>query len=189
MWDKVNQMLNFLPIGMDQDEINKLGRRGITYDKSTKNQLLRAYTYKDKPTRDQVLNFEKENALRLPEDYIMFLITHNGGHPDRNVVTVVNKERVLSCFYALNTPLIIASLDWAITAFKGRIPDGFLPIAYDPSGNQFLIDASSNNSNGNIFFWAHDSEVEEVRQPYYGNMRKISNSFSDLLSLLEGKQV
>jgi hypothetical protein len=43
MRDKVKKMLIFLPLGMNQDEINELAKRGITYDKSTKKQLLRAY--------------------------------------------------------------------------------------------------------------------------------------------------
>jgi hypothetical protein len=179
-----DSMLIFSPLGMKQEEIDALAKRGIAYDKSTKKQLLRAYLHKSKPTRERISQFEKEYSLKLSNDYAEFLMIHNGGHPNKNIINVVGHNRVISRFFAMETPLTAASLDWVITVYQGRFPNGFLPIADDPGSNLFLIDATRSDNNGRVYFWSHDGEVEEEEQPYFGNMDYTCDSFSGLLERL-----
>jgi hypothetical protein len=177
-------MLKFYPFGMSQEAMDDLIKRGQARDYSKKERRLcvQAYNFAGKPSHDEILVFSQKNNLDLPEDYIHFLMCVNGGNP--NYIEVGNTTRVLVAFLAFSNPLPDVCIDRNLYNLEGRIPHGFLPVAYDPFGNFFLIDARKSKSNGQIYFWSHEEEADEEGQPYFGNMDIICESFSELLNIL-----
>ncbi|MDR1888098.1 MAG: SMI1/KNR4 family protein [Zoogloeaceae bacterium] len=133
-------MVKFSRLGMAQAQIDALSKRGITYDKTTKKQLLCAYDFSEKPSHGDVERFEITNTLKLPGDYATFLMKYNGGYPDPDTITVKSGfEIVIKRFNAMVTPLVSARLETNYHAYQGRIPKGFLPIACSVSGDILLL--------------------------------------------------
>jgi hypothetical protein len=44
--------------------------------------------------------------------------------------------------------------------YEGRLPEGTIPIAYDPFGNLILLGIRG-ESKGKVLFWDHESELDE----------------------------
>jgi hypothetical protein len=179
-------MLKFSPFGMSQEAMDELVVKGQAkyYSKRDRKLSVLAYDFKEKPTRNEIMDFARENNLILPDDYINFLLDINGGHIDNIEIF----GRVVSRFFAFSNPLIKVCIINRLHVFEGRIPEGFFPVADDPFGNLFLMDVRKLPGNGTIYFWNHDLEGEEDEQPYFDNMAVLCESFSKFLDILEHEQ-
>ena len=124
-------------------------------------------------------DFVKKYSLTLPDDYIKFLLEHNGGAP----VPSTNRtpETFVQWIYGIQDEENWASLKWNIDIYDERIPFKTLPIATDPGGNQFLLSLRK-DSYGEIWFWDHENECETNAKEYFDNIIKSADSFSNFIN-------
>jgi cell wall assembly regulator SMI1 len=134
-----------------------------------------------------LVHFEKQHGIRLPADYRAFLLEHNGGEPNPNMIDFLESGRLQSdivrFFYGIHSGPEWARLDLSIEAFKGRMPDEFIPITADPFGNQFVLGVKAPYES-KIYFWDHERELDEDSHAIFENMSFVANSFSEFLNLL-----
>ncbi len=128
-----------------------------------------------------VRQFEQTVGADIPTDYRDFLLKNNGGKPTPNVFDIPqeNNASVLREFFGLNgakTSKFQAKLE----TYKDRYPADMLPIGSDPSGNLVLLSVTGTEK-GKVYFWDHELEADDERQPYYENIYLISNSFAEFL--------
>jgi len=83
--------------------------------------------------------------------------------------------------YALISGLACVTLRHRLSAYKGRVPHGMLPIGDDPAGNLYLMDLSPGERYGRIYFWDHEIEADDEGQSHQKNITLISNSFIEFL--------
>jgi cell wall assembly regulator SMI1 len=57
-------------------------------------------------TDEEVIAFEKEAGIALPQDYRQFLLTHNGGKPSLDLLTIPDceQEALIDHFLGLSRP-------------------------------------------------------------------------------------
>jgi len=110
-------------------------------------------------TDDSLIVFENKIDVRLPEDYRLYLKKYNGGLPEKACFYIQKKqiESRIHHMYGLNDGPTYQKLDCVMKIYKGRIPNGVLPIADDPFGNIICIGIEK-KCFGNILFWDHEKE-------------------------------
>jgi hypothetical protein len=138
------------------------------------------------------------NALgfgaKLPHDYMSFLLTVNGGIPDKNIfnvkapgysnITSIDGFLGVSAKYGCN---ILSYLN-SYKEYEGIIPDYMLQIATDISGDPIFIALKMNHSRGKIYYWDHDYAYHSD-ESYDPNVPiLIANSFDEFLSKLYSKE-
>jgi len=130
----------------------------------------------------RLCNFEQRIGARLPEEYRVFLVDHNGGTPVPNHFNTLGESggSRLNEFYGLHDGPSYANLEDSYEVYLGRMPASVIPIASDPFGNAICIGISGCEA-GKIIFWDHDLEGTEDEQPYFGNITLIANSFNEFL--------
>ena len=129
------------------------------------------------PLNEQALNeFEKKYSIKFPAAYRSFLLNHNGGSPRPNCNPT--PETDVNWIYGIHSGPNWARLGDTIECFKGRIPQGAIPIASDSFGNQFLLFLNDDNY-GEVWFWDH--ELEGNGDDYPGYIIKSATSFEDFL--------
>jgi len=69
-------------------------------------------------------------------------------------------------------------------AYRGRVPDDYLPIADDPAGNLFCVTLRGDDK-GAIYFWDHEHEREDPSDR--GNMYRVAGDIRELLSKLRAE--
>lgn len=128
----------------------------------------------------EMIAFEQENEIKLPQDYKAFLIENNGGKP----VYEGNSDGILvDWFYGFHEGPAWSTIYYAIDVFHSRIPSWFFPIGCDPFGNQYLMSLYEGNY-GLVAFWDHEKESKGNASQYFDNMRIIGDSFSEFLTKL-----
>ena len=137
------------------------------------------------PHESDILQFEAELDVKLPESYKAFLITHNGGRPKPSKISFTAKngkleDSPIQYFFGLHNGRI-ASLRQKFGLYKNRIPKDFLSVATDSFGNLILMNVG-NQSNGKIFFWDHEREED---LPPLNNISFVANSFEDFVDALK----
>ncbi|PFG12305.1 SMI1/KNR4 family protein [Bacillus sp. es.036] len=132
-----------------------------------------------KITLDDIKKFENENNLKLPKEYIEFLLEHNGGFPQESgfKISEVEGESLVNKFYGIGN--MKSNLGKVLEVLEGEIPAGFISIANDPAGNEILIGISGDYLE-KVYFWMHDVEPEEEMD----NMFILADSFSEFLDNL-----
>jgi hypothetical protein len=121
-------------------------------------------------TEGRLLAFESELGAVLPDEYRAFLLSHNGGVPEREVFDVPGEdggERPFHCFFALHDgpwddstsegsegfPLQAALADFR--ADGG--PADVLPVGKDWSGSYVCVDLAG-AGRGRVLYCDHDME-------------------------------
>lgn len=137
----------------------------------------------DPITEQDLLSFEKGIDLKLPEDYKEFIIRNNGGYPTLTKFLFTDtrgnpSESLVDYFFPVGTDFMynVGAL-YDFMKSEDRLPNGMLPIAYDPFGNMVCISLSG-EAHGSVYFWDHELEFEE------NNLSIIANSFSDFIFML-----
>ena len=128
-----------------------------------------------------IIEFEETNEVSLPEDYKAFLLQHNGGRPENNVLADAGTD-VQWLFGMVEEPAW-ASLFHALDAYEGRIPAWYIPIGTDSGGNLFIMSLYEENK-GVIALWWHEDEAEQNGSEYFENLTHVANSFSEFTDLL-----
>ena len=138
-------------------------------------------------SNEDVKSFEQEHDFVLPEDYKNFLVTFNGGRPEKDTRAFTFKKEdgtVSDSLVGWFNGLIDGdeySLEEEIDIYDERIPAGMLPIASDPFGNAILIGVSSDDVSG-VWFWDHEIEPESIND---SGIYKIAESFDQFLAILQ----
>ncbi|MBN1126824.1 MAG: SMI1/KNR4 family protein [Sedimentisphaerales bacterium] len=123
--------------------------------------------------KDELQNFEEQTGHPLPEDYRIFLMKHNGAVPETNEFRLQNAPPN-GC--GVNEFLSIAD----IITLKAKLQDRFVleawPIAYAECGNYVCLVFGEKEG---IYFWDHELEVEEGKEPSWENMFLLAITFTD----------
>jgi len=122
---------------------------------------------------------------KLPKDYLDFLLEYNGGYPEPDCFLFATGKEGSSVqgFYKINSQNDFDDLIKIIKTYENRIPEDFIPFAYDPGGNQVCI-AVSGKQYGKIYFWDHETEEDNINSSISKNMSLVSNSFTDFMNAL-----
>jgi hypothetical protein len=136
----------------------------------------------------RLARLEQKIRSALPDAYRQFLLQHNGGKPDRRIFSFVENGRestdAVRCFYA-DCDHTLYSIDKKMQVYSGRIPDGCLPIACDPFGNQLLLSVAADDY-GVIYFWDH--ERESSRAGGKDSLCLLASSFEEFVESLKERQ-
>lgn len=133
----------------------------------------------EKITINEIREFQEQYGIRLPDQYIDFLLKYNGGYPEASTFKISNEEgeSVVNKFYGIGD--MKGSLAKVFEVLDGELPEGFISIGSDPGGNEICIGIDMKYF-GKIYFWVHDIEsVEEM-----DNMYLLNNSFKDFFNNL-----
>ncbi|WP_338266122.1 SMI1/KNR4 family protein [Corallococcus caeni] len=100
--------------------------------------------------------FEQRYALKLPVPLREFLLTTNGGRPERDLFKLQgvpgNPFGRIHFFFGLNDPIESCNLDWNLEVFRDRLPQGMLPIATTEGADKICL-AVSGAGTGRVFYW------------------------------------
>lgn len=137
-------------------------------------------------SKTEIAEFEDSVDFVLPSSYREFLHHYNGGRPEPNMFPIqdfyADTHGLLDRFLSIAEGNVL-DLTRHILVFHERIPPELLPIARDPGGNLICLAVKGSNY-GKIYYWDHETEVDDGEQPTYDNVYFIANSFDDLLNSL-----
>jgi cell wall assembly regulator SMI1 len=138
-------------------------------------------------TEQELAEFENSLPVVLPSDYRRFLQTYDGGRPKPRAFSFYEDDNGSSIhsFYGIKQDEYRDIRD-AIETYKGRIPERFLPIAYDEGGNRICLSLYGDDR-GYVYFWDHELEADETQgftPETTNNLTLISKSFTDFLNSL-----
>lgn len=140
------------------------------------------------PSDREIAAFERRLDARLPYDYRMFLQEFNGGVPDACYFSALYERLLVQSFNRL-APGRKDDLEVIARSYEGRIPSSFLPIAFDPQGNLFLLSLRE-GTRGRVYFWDHEREPEHPNDELasFSNMYEIAPTFSEFYGALYAAQ-
>jgi hypothetical protein len=129
----------------------------------------------------EVQAFEKLIGARLPPDYRIFLLTHNGGCPEPQW----HFKGDVSAFMSLDNEGSSPKLEQYLDIYRNRIPDDAIAIGLDSVGDALCLRVGRDGF-GELHFWefGKESDEERVGNQYY-NMTKLASSFTEFLSTLD----
>lgn len=120
-------------------------------------------------------------GTRFPESYKIFISKHNGGYPDPDGFRFADGsdastvDKFLSIGKANHSNLLTY-----LKTYRGRVADGFLPIAHDPGGNLVVIGVADPYMD-RIYFWDHEFEAEDGQTANMSNMHLIAENLTTFL--------
>ena len=125
----------------------------------------------------EIEKFELENNIKLTTQYKAFLIQNNGGYPEPSLFKISEEqgENVLNRFFSID------DLRDYIDIYEDRIPNGFIPIANDSSGNAICL-GTREPYHEKIYFWDHEQESENPEA--MNNMYFLANDIYQFLESL-----
>lgn len=145
-----------------------------------------------KPVGETTLDsLEDALAVKFPAEYRSFLLQFNGGEPASNCFHVPglgDGAGAVRCFFGITARNKSTDLQTNAVNMSGRLPEGFFPIAEDSCGNYICLRTKGKNK-GAIYFWDHELESEDNKQPRLTNLTKVANGFEDFLSSLQPMEV
>jgi SMI1-KNR4 cell-wall len=139
--------------------------------------MLRIMDGGPKISNEIVAEFERRNDMRLPRVYREFLLAHNGGRPERDLLAVPGCKASpiarISFFYGIGGPLGFEcyDLDWNVEWYADRLGEGLLSIASTEGSDKICMSLPS----GGIVFWDGYEHV-----PVY----PVAQSFEELVENL-----
>lgn len=90
----------------------------------------------------EVAAFEKDLGTTLPEGYRQFLLEHNGGRPEPDVIDIEGLpggSADVQVFFGLGCSIESSNLDWNLAMFRTQFHEDLLPIACDSGGCIYCI--------------------------------------------------
>lgn len=132
-----------------------------------------------------LIQFENRIAIRLPDDYRSYLLSHNGGIPDPCHYEV-SPRWGWSDFETLAHVAAESddgySLDWYM-GYRPYIPDDLIAVGDDGCGDLICLGIKGRNR-GKVFFRNNSraSEVDDIASCEL--MDKLADSFSEFMGAL-----
>jgi len=110
---------------------------------------------KDKANLSDILKFEEKYKVKLPQVYVDFLLSQNGGFPAKGLhedVECPYKNTTLDFrfFFGINTKEDPVNLEISIQ-YINDLPQNYLPIARDYSGGLYIIYMM--DTNAPVYYW------------------------------------
>jgi cell wall assembly regulator SMI1 len=135
-------------------------------------------------TGEELQQVETRIGVQLPEDYRLFLLQHNGGHPEPSAFKYTCDQQqwklaAVAYFLGIYEGEDENFLEY-FDDYLGRIPAETIPIARDPGGNLILLGVSEAHR-GKVYFWLQDFENDAGD---FSNVCFVANSFSEFLNAL-----
>jgi hypothetical protein len=122
--------------------------------------------------------------VKLPKSYKDFILSTNGGTPDKKIFFMSNgEEGSVKSFFGIIADYSYGLLE-RIKMFSERIPKNMLPIANDSGGNLILLSVRGADY-GRLYFWDHNWEAEEGKEPAYSNLTLVADSFNEFINSLK----
>lgn len=132
-------------------------------------------------------------GVPLPDDYVQFLLSHNGGRIAPAQFTLRWHDAGLARRFARDRVHVLfgigpgESLDLCaqLDAYRERIPADTLPIGIDPGGNLILLGLAAPRT-GHVMLWVQDQEVdwEAGEVPDFSNVGLAADTFTEFLAAL-----
>ena len=116
---------------------------------------------------EDIVVFEQEIGLQLPEAFKLHILDKNGGVPKKRYFDDTRISRFLSIKYGNNT------IEKLYNNIKDVVPNGFLPFA-EGSGFEFYL-SLADEGYGKVYLWFHDEEDSE---------ELLANSFEEFIQAL-----
>ena len=112
----------------------------------------------------QIIDLEEKISSKLPEQYKNFLLRNNGGYIDGFFVTptfIETDPESHEKYYQSSNIDKFYSLDEVIEEYEANKEDPaweeiYLPVAYDSSGNVFLLYLGADDNYGKVYFANHE---------------------------------
>ena len=112
-------------------------------------------------TIEEIKKFEDQIKIKLPNDYIKFLLKYNGGRPKQNVydkmlepITSKIMSVGVSCFYTISKDHSYNLLE-GYQVLLNRVPKDLIAVAEASCGDQICLAIKGENY-GKVYFWDHD---------------------------------
>lgn len=158
--------IKFKKFGLSQTDVQQMREYGILPDKKTLQNLIKAH-HSNNPEPDEIAQLQDNLGWRIDENYIQFLLKHNGGIPSK--VRIKGNNIVIDHFLSFKS-------DYKLNSIIDIYPDFQqygLPIANTPSGDSIIL-----SLDGKIRFFNHnidsiDEEVGIVADNFLELLRKL----------------
>lgn len=175
-------MIKLKKFGMNENEILEYEKNlGETLSKNIKKLYLRMNDFV-KLNEADIKKLENFIGYKIHNDYKIFLQRNNGGFPNKQCF---NEDKVINFFLGF-FPNIRSeySIEYFMLSFRGRYPDGMLPIASAGAGDIILIGVA-NDFFGKIFYWDYSKEnFIDQQLKEHSNVSLVSQNLNDLLTML-----
>lgn len=148
--------------------------------------MIRFITSEPPVTDEQISQIQRVFGFDLPEPYIAFLHTRNGGRPEPNISDLAEAQDWgvgVSEFFGIDQSPDVDLLEQRLF-FEERVPEDLLPVA-DAEGGNLICLALTGEHRGAVFFWDHEWESEENEPPGYENLHQIAPDFDAFLVSLK----
>src|SRR4051812_18841744 len=110
----------------------------------------------NRPIMDEdLLRVEQAIGRPLPEQYGAFLLAHNGGRPQPNLIDIEDAHfggADIQVFHGLDTQIESSDLMWNLDILEGCKENHLLPIACDSFGNIFMLVLAENDYGHVLYF-------------------------------------
>lgn len=164
----------------------EIAKRDMTISPNTKHMamqlLLDAYK-QPLPKLAEIKKFEQQTEISLPQDYIDFLLTTNGGYPERYYIPTIEKS--IDHFYPFNCPYPSSSMnELLLFNKKDYSKNGYfflLPIACSLSGDEYLMKLDQTEQYCIYFYNYTDLDLIDFDE---SKLVFVADSFSVFLNLL-----
>ena len=127
---------------------------------------------------EQVDRLEEELDARLSDSYRRFLILHNGGRPDPDVIDIIGADDSptdVQVFFGIGRAIESSDISWNLALVADRLPGlRLLPIACDSGGNLFCLKVVKGIASVVFYFDLNDrSRLYEVAPDFDSFWEKI----------------
>lgn len=145
------------------------------------------FDYDAPASEEKLAAAETRLRVRLPDDFRAFVQEHNGTSPEPGNLRLeeparsAKDGRVALAFILGIGARPSMDVERLARDYRGRIPEGFVPIGRDPGASLFLMRVSG-EPRGAVYFW--DSEAERPEGPSLDNVHLAARSFTALLAKL-----
>ena len=117
----------------------------------------------ERVTWSDIQRLESKLKSELPELYVEFLLTFNGGIPKLNTFCSGNRSYIVNNFFYLNIgdhrvpdELSTEEVLWNYNNLCSALPTRYFPFARDPGDDLFCLDLDHSRESP-VLYWPHES--------------------------------
>jgi cell wall assembly regulator SMI1 len=107
-----------------------------------------------------IAKVEEKFSIRFPQEYKECVMKYNGGHPVPNVFYFTDEGE--GCFDHLLSFTSDPNIEDVYDIISDYVPEGIIPFATDPFGNDICFDYRKNKQRPNIVFRNQDEIGDEA---------------------------
>ncbi len=107
-------------------------------------------------TEGQIARLEQQLDVKLPDDYRSFLLSTNGGKPQRNNFPIPLHKTLtvgrLVQLFGIGRPAKESNIDWNYKNLIGQLPNYHFPIAITPEDDMVTLSLGRLDM-GRVYYW------------------------------------